>query len=278
MRKTQRWLGIDFSGNYRQWSAGRTNSNVWVATIENSDGLRLVDLRMVQKLEGNGSPFERLICLLGKGDFRAAAIDAPFSIPSQFIQNGRHHQDLLDKIDRIPHLGRPFPNGRRFISEVTGQEPPLSPPKPLRLTERYWQTRGIPVRSTLWYTPRGGAPMTAACLKLLAQAHHPLWPWVEKEEGILIEAFPAAQLRVWNCPNNRYNGNTPGAEERRKEIYNTISERINASGFESLVFASADALDAVICAFAAIAATNGRVFSEPQWPKASTEGWIAVHS
>src|SRR3989337_2348207 len=84
MRKTQRWLGIDFSGNYRQWSAGRTNSNVWVATIENSDGLRLVDLRMVQKLEGNGSPFERLICLLGKGDFRAAAIDAPFSIPSQF--------------------------------------------------------------------------------------------------------------------------------------------------------------------------------------------------
>ena len=39
---------------------------------------------------------------------------------------------------------------------------------------------------------------------------------------------------------------------------------------------SADALDAVICAFAAIAVTDGRLLHSPE-PIAQEEGWIAIH-
>ena len=39
---------------------------------------------------------------------------------------------------------------------------------------------------------------------------------------------------------------------------------------------SADALDAVLCAFAAVAVTEDRLAVQPP-PDAGAEGWIAVH-
>lgn len=77
-----RWLGIDFSGDKRKWSAGCSKSNVWIADIRPlNDVVQLVDLRRVQELLGDGSPFELLASLLAKRSFLAAAIDAPFSVP-----------------------------------------------------------------------------------------------------------------------------------------------------------------------------------------------------
>lgn len=48
--------------------------------------------------------------------------------------------------------------------------------------------------------PRGGAAMTAACLKLLHEANCPIWPWQRSARRLLAEAFPAAQLRHWQLP------------------------------------------------------------------------------
>jgi len=274
--KTPKWLGIDFSGNHLQWKTGRRKSNVWVATVVGSKDLELLDLRKVQDLEGNGKPFERLVNLLRVGNFQAAGIDAPFSIPSRFVPEG-NHKNLLETVDRIPFIGRPFPQGAQLVSSFTDGRP-LQPPKPLRATETYWKVKKVMARSTMWNGPRPGAPMTVACLKLIAQASSPIWPWDSKKEGLLVEAFPAAQLKLWGCPFNRYNGNSPESEINRQEIFSRLANRVRIdNNFKNLILSSADALDSVICAFAAIAASQGPIASEPEWAAAKTEGWISVH-
>lgn len=172
-----RWLGIDFSGDYRRWSAGTTRSNVWVATVEESNGFVLKDVKRPQQLMGSGNPFERLIALLSERDFDAAAIDAPFSVPQDFVPGGSH-AELLNLVGRIPSEdNRPFPSGKAFREAVVREGPPLSSPKPLRRTDCYWRCKGVNVRSTLWNGRRPGAPMTAACMTLLRRSGCPLWPW-----------------------------------------------------------------------------------------------------
>lgn len=118
--------------------------------------------------------------------------------------------------------------------------------------------------------------MTAACMKLLSQAHRPIWPWATNKNGLLAEAFPAAQLYVWGNPNKGYNGNTFEAREKRKEIYELISKLLKVSKFENQLIANADALDAVICAFAAKAVTDDSIYSVPM-AESISEGWISVH-
>lgn len=111
-------------------------------------------------------PFRRLCDELSKGDFNAAALDAPFSILT-----------------------------------VTGAPPPLSLPKPLRATEAYWRDQGINVRSTLWNGPRGGAPFAAACITLLHRAGRPVWPWA-KAPGMLVELvsqFDQIATQILRC-------------------------------------------------------------------------------
>ena len=76
-----RWLGIDFSGNYRMWQPACGTSNVWIAVVEQHTRLYLTELFRVQSLPGTGRPLERLISYLTTTDYRAAGIDAPFSIP-----------------------------------------------------------------------------------------------------------------------------------------------------------------------------------------------------
>lgn len=277
---TSRWFGIDFSGNADMWRAGRTASNLWVAEVrQTTTGLSLAELSCLQDLaRGSRPPYEWLCNILSEGRFAAAALDAPFSVPKQLVGQAGH-AGLVARIGRcVPPQGRSFLPGADFVKEVTGCAPPLSPPKPYRATEAYWRERKVETRSTLWVKPRGGAPMTAACIRLLHLAKRPVWPWAEAgANGMLVEAFPAAQLRQWGLPREGYNGTDQAATRTRHDIIESLRSRLHIpSESEQLMLDSADALDAIICAFAAIAVTTRHVACPPA-PEAHLEGWIAVH-
>lgn len=92
-----------------------------------------------------------------------------------------------------------------------------------------------------------------------------------------MEAFPAAQLRHWKIQHDGYNGNDYKASSTRRELVQFVSARITLDDpFREKLEASADALDAVLCAFAAIAVTTGKL---PDWLSGplDSEGRIAVH-
>ena len=274
-----RYLGIDFSGDYRQWTSCRRQSNIWVAEVRVAYKLvKLHDLRRVQDLPGDESPFLRLAKLLGAQDFEAAGVDAPFSVPREYVPNGEHKKllNLVAKIDTPEN--HPFPAAADFVRAVSGQPPPLDPPKPLRATEKYWKDRGLQVRSTLWVRPRGGAAMTSACLSLLRKIDGPIWPWEHRgPKGLLVEAFPMAQLCHWGLPYQNYRDGHELALKNRETIIKGLQGRIDLSNFQDILRGSADALDAVLCAFAAMAVIRGNLAVSPG-PSAAPEGWIAVYA
>ena len=126
--------------------------------------------------------------------------------------------------------------------------------------------------STMWSGSRGGAPFAAACLRLLELAGRPIWPWHEPQLGILGEAFPAAQLCQWDLSHRGYSG--PDQIENRKTIVSELKVRASIDPVdERKLLDSADALDAVIAAFAAIAIAKSDVVNFSQ---AGDEGFIAV--
>ena len=153
---------------------------------------------------------------------------------------------------------------------------PFAKLKPLRHTEQLWKSRGLNVRSTLWDGPRGGAAFTVACLTLLAKAERPVWPWNYANHGLLAEAFPACQLHQWTLPYSGYASSYPSPE--REAILERISSRIEIPDrLGERCRCSADALDAVLCLFAAKAAAEDRATVGDQAATAA-EGWIAVDS
>ena len=98
------------------------------------------------------------------------------------------------------------------------------------------------------------------------------------QKGLLVEAFPAAQLKQWGYPFNRYNGNSTESEINRQEIMRRLADKVQiGNNFKELILNNADALDSVICIVAGIAASQGPIASEPEWRVAKTEGWIAIH-
>jgi hypothetical protein len=260
------------------WRPDCSRSNVWIADVREHNGqLVLHNLDRVQALPGGAVPFARLAALLSDATYLAAAIDAPFSIPAVHASQGGH-QALLSLVAQMPCHGRPFPWGSDFVHVVAGQRPPLFPPKPYRVTEAHWIRQGINVRSTLWAGSRGGAPMTAACIRLLAQAGRRVWPWSHATPGLMVEAFPTAQLQLWGLPFSQYDGSHATAVATRMTILAGIAQRITLGGFQSIVAGSADALDAVVAAFAAVAVTRNALGHPVASVPAMSEGWIAVHA
>ncbi|MCB8879832.1 DUF429 domain-containing protein [Acidisoma cellulosilytica] len=209
-----------------------------------------------------------MLSLLREGVFEAAAIDAPFALPTRFMPLGGH-AELLDRVRALPSADdRPFPSGASLL-ELAARIAPIDQKKPHRETERRWTQRGINTRSTLWNGPRGGAPFTVACLTLLARSERPVWPWHDGQ-GMLVEAFPAAQLHSWNLPSSGYS--KPEQQEMRERILVGLAEFLSftATQYEEMS-RSPDALDATVAAFAAIAAAqHGRPAEYP------IDGLIAV--
>jgi hypothetical protein len=148
--------------------------------------------------------------------------------------------------------------------------------KPLRCTEKFWQKHKINVRSTLWCGPRSGAPMTSACLTLLHEAGCPIWPWDREGPGLLVEAFPAAQLCQWKMPYQGYSRDDATASSTRKDLVSQLSDRVGLGPFEGELEESADALDAVLCAFAAFAVTTDNLVCPRNADDPLDEGLIAV--
>ena len=267
------FYGIDFSGNHRMWTPRCRRSNVWIATAEERAGaLGLVDLRPVQQLRGRERPFERLVALLANDDYCAAGIDAPFSLPERHMPTDGW-PGLLRDAAALPKDGRPFPTGEQLVAYAE-RNVRLAEPKPLRRTEKLWSGRGLNVRSTLWDGPRGGAAFTVACLTLLERVRAPAWPWKE-EDRLLVEAFPACQLLEWGLEHRGYASSYPSPE--REDIVDRVSARIEMpDGLREHCRCSPDALDAVLCLFAAKAAAEDRATVGDR-AAAATEGWIAVH-
>jgi hypothetical protein len=272
------FLGVDFSGNARSWCASNSTSNIWVCRVKcpSDQNPQITELRPVQDLEGAGSPFRRLADVLAAKQFSAAAIDAPFSLPSRYVPAGGW-LELLELVDALAFdPAAPFPSGPSLIT-LAKTFASLDSLKPLRSTEKWWSDHGINIRSTLWWKPRGGAPFAAACMKLLAIAGSPpCWPWSAKTEGLVAEAFPAAQLSSWGLPFKKYDGRK--GSDVRQQIILGLEPRVSFGRFRKLAEESADALDAVISSFGAIAAYRGSAIRpDSDGAIVSREGWIAVH-
>jgi len=264
-----RFLGIDFSGGAGPWRPACARPTVWIASLE---GPRLAELVPVQALPGNGPPFQRLAAYLREGRFRAAAIDAPFALPARHMPPGGHAQLLRDVGSLQQAEDRPFPRGAALLDYARGLAP-LVRSKPARETERQYAA----TRSALWNGVRPGAPFAVACLTLLARAERPVWPWKDGP-GMLVEAFPAAQLKVWGLPHANYSA--PEDRKTRGAIVGHLEESrhlmIDAADRKQML-ASADALDAVLAAFAAKAAAN-RTLAQEKPATWKIEGAIAVHA
>ncbi len=268
-----RYLGIDFSGGALPWREGTRRPTVWVATARmRADGLRLDSLVPVQDLPGSGDAFGRLVSLLAQGDYAAAGIDAPFSLPEDHMPAGGH-RNLVNRVGALPNASdRPFPRGQALV-DLAAAIRPLVSAKPLRAVERHWQGRGVNTRSTLWNGPRGGAPFAVAALALIARSSRPCWPWSLTGPGRLAEVFPAAQLKTWGLPHQGYSAEA--GRGVRGEIVEHLAERMTLpSGLRTLMAGSPDALDAVIALFGAAWADR----TDENLPAAAEqEGWIAVH-
>ncbi len=272
------WLGIDFSGNHLQWRATNGARAVWIATVveEHRTGLRVTDVRRVQELPGTAPPFARLAQFLREAPFAVAGIDAPFAPPAAHFPFTTRAA-LIEWIMALRCDPRPFPRGAELVGLLA---PDLAPRgrHVFRATERLWRARGLNVRSVMWNGPRGGAPFTAACLRLQGACARPAWPWATRDtDRLLAEVFPAAQLETWNLPSNRYNGAEAAARERRATIVAGLAARVELpDAITARLLASADALDAVVCALAARAVSEDTLRDEPG-TEAVREGWIAVH-
>jgi Protein of unknown function (DUF429) len=268
------WLGIDFSGDNRIWGKGRSRSNVWLATLQGRAGaLALTDVRRVQDVGGGDEPFARLAALLSIGVYSAASIDAPFSVPEHRCPPGGY-QALLAQVSCWDCEGRPFATAATLLRHLLPESGPRGV-KDYRATELGW---GLNVRSTMWAGPRGGAAMTVACITLLSRTRRPIWPFVEApERGFIVEAFPAAQLKTWGLPFYGYNGPKPSAREHRQRILLGLRERLKIGGHGDVLLESADALDAVLCAFAGLAVKE-QALARACETSTSSEGWIAVHA
>ena len=270
--------GIDFSGDARQWSPGCRRSNVWVATAQVPDddqAMKLVALRRVQTLPGSAHPFGRLVELLAGGEYCAAGLDAPFALPARHMPAGGF-PTLLRDVVQLPTGKRPFAKGEKLVA-YGERNASLEESKPLRRTEQFWQQQHVSVRSTLWNRSRPGAPFTVASLTLLAMARRPVWPWCRVAVGLLVEAFPAAQLHQWKLAHKGYSRDDQDGRSAREKILRGISPRIKIpDDLHTACRESGDALDSVLCLFAAKAAATGHALVDDP-TAAELEGWIAVH-
>lgn len=272
------FIGIDFSGDHRSWGAGCRRANVWISEVTSQRGvLSLVNVRPVQELPGDAPPFQRLVNWLRTTEFEAAAIDAPFSVPGQFVPEGSHGR-LVEQIASLPVGRRPFARGVDMI-ELLAPGMSARGTKVYRATETLWRKRNLNVRSTMWVGPRGGAPFTVSCITLLHRAALPIWPW-QRGGKLLVEAYPAAQLRAWSLPCDQYGGRDADSRKRRYAIVGRLKEQHGLEIPERLqerLEDSADALDSVISSFAASAVVEGQLSSQPE-SISESEGWIAVHN
>lgn len=93
---------------------------------------------------------------------------------------------------------------------------------------------------------------------------------------MLVEVFPAAQLKQWGwaCPGY----GKPENVDMRRMLVSALGERLDGlEGDLRLMMTYPDALDAVLAAFGALAVVRGDLARAPDDGPFREEGWIAVH-
>jgi hypothetical protein len=270
-------VGIDFSGNHAMWSPGCRRTNVWVAMgALKGDDVVLGSLVPVQDLSSSLHPFSALADFVNGLEEGYVGIDAPFSLPAEFISEG----GVLawQEVARLTPVDRPFPRGGQLVGAFAPNLPSRGA-KVFRETEKYWISKGVNVRSTTWAGPRGGAPFAVACMTLLAGLRGSVWSLTDGQGAVIVEAFPAAQLRHWGLPFTQYSGREHPALMNRRSILVGMEERgLLIDPRDRLKCeASPDALDAVVCMFAGIAVAIRQVAVAPG-KEAKKEGHIVVRA
>jgi hypothetical protein len=103
-----------------------------------------------------------------------------------------------------------------------------------------------------------------------------MWPWSSDAPGLVVEAFPAGQLKTWGLPHEKYDGPSASVAATRGAIIDALAARLRLETLRPKLRGTTDALDAVICAFAAVAVSTPNI-SLPVAATVATEGWVAVH-
>jgi predicted nuclease with RNAse H fold len=117
------------------------------------------------------------------------------------------------------------------------------------------------------------------CARLLAQLASKGQPVDRCGTGVVVEVYPAASLHHWRLPHRGYKG--PGNAKPLGQVVDALlvaAPWLTLGPSEDKCRRSDDALDAVIAALTARAATKGLVTTPnaTQAATSSTEGWIAV--
>ena len=96
-------------------------------------------------------------------------------------------------------------------------------------------------------------------------------------QGLVVEVYPGASLRVWQFQSSGYRA----SESRRSELLQQLKARapwLNFDSFATLMVESCDAFDSVIASLSARSAALGHFEAPP--PEfleiARTEGWVAL--
>jgi len=222
-----------------------------VATIEWSPGAAALREVVV------GADDEVLLDRIGRA--AKAGIDCPLGWPAAFVEFVRAHHD--------GHVTVPAGVAglvwRRRLA--------------YRVTDEVVRTATGRLPLSVAADRIGHTAMRAAgLLSALARAGRPV---DRAGTGVVVEVYPAASLRIWGLPGNRYKGTANLA--RLADLVDGLAERagwLDLGPYEALCRRSDHAVDAVVAAIAARCAAIGAA-TEPaadQRRAANTEGWIAL--
>lgn len=225
-------------------------NHVGLAYLElGSNGLKVLD---VDRASASVDPLERVVHWIKTSDRGVLGLDAPLGWPAALGQVLKHHEAGM-------RLG---PDSDTLFRRATDRD-------------IYLRLRKTPLDVGASFLAR----TANAALELLGEARVwtgcgiPMgWEPGPPSEWVAIEVYPAATIRGRSLPVVPYKKTSD--REGRRELVSALEGTIDLSGFEDTLIGSADALDAVLCGYAAATFVNQDVCSPMDMDVARKEGWI----
>ncbi len=226
-------------------SAQPKNTAAWLLTWRNG---RAVTERVIT----NGLTDAALLALMDEAD--RVAIDAPFGWPEAFV---------VALAEWHAHSRWPGPERERLRFRETD------------LTVRRAGQNALSVSSDK-------ISVTAMRCAHLLYEHARRSGQINRLDGFIVEAYPAAALRAWELDCSGYKGKKPAEVARRKRIVADLVRQAQwldiPNHARELCEASDHQLDALVCALVARAVSCGLTIlpKREQLGLARSEGWIHV--
>jgi len=239
-----RTIGVDL--------AAEAANTAWAAVNWNEDGTADLDALHL------GADDQSILTGLRHADW--ASMDCPFGWPDTFVEFLTAHRD--------GHVSPPTGlNGLTWRRTLTKRETDLE-------VRRVTGINPLPVAAD---RIAAVAMRGAGLLGALAQAGIPV---DRAGGGRIVEAYPAAAMKLWGLPHQSYKGPTKrsGLAAAVDALQQALPGLRLRADHEALCRRSDDALDAVICAILARAAAVGDVSQPPPnlRDQAAREGWIVL--